>query len=155
ISESRYRAAVKSSLGLHPARATNSAAGTYLADFITSQLVSEYGAGRVRQGGLKVYTTLAATRQSAATRAVVGTLDQVGDPAGSIVSIDPSTGDIEAMAVAQAGHQIAFDIAADAQRQAGSTFKMFVLTEAVSRGINPFATKYLSAPFTGPNNWHV
>jgi penicillin-binding protein 1A len=32
---------------------------------------------------------------------------------------------------------------------------MFVLTEAVIRGINPYATQYLSAPFTGPNNWNV
>src|SRR5262249_4249752 len=33
------------------------------------------------------------------------------------------------------------------QRQAGSTFKMFVLTQAVQRQINPWTTKYLSAPF--------
>jgi len=25
----------------------------------------------------------------------------------------------------------------------------------VQRGINPYATKYLSAPFVGPDNWHV
>src|SRR5438876_9117825 len=59
------------------------------------------------------------------------------------------------MAVAQTGQQVSFDIAADGQRQAGSTFKMFVLTEAVIRKINPYATQYLSAPFTGPGNWHV
>ncbi len=155
ISQSRYRAALAQPLGLHPARTQGSAAGTYLADFITSQLVAEYGAGRVRQGGLHVYTTLAATKQAAATQAVLGTLGSKGDPAGSVVSIDPGTGDIEAMAVAQAGQQTAFDIPADAQRQAGSTFKMFALAEAVSRGINPFSTEYLSAPFTGPGNWHV
>ncbi len=155
LSPSQYRAALKSPLGLRPAQTQGSSAGTYLADFITSQLVSEYGAGRVRQGGLRVYTTLAATKQAAATQAVLGTLDRKGDPAGSVVSIDPSTGDIEAMAVAQTGQQSSFDIAADAQRQAGSTFKMFVLTEAVSRGIDPFSTQYLSAPFTGPGNWHV
>ena len=50
ISQSRYRAALASPLGLHPARTQGSAAGTYLADFITSQLVAEYGAGRVRAG---------------------------------------------------------------------------------------------------------
>jgi penicillin-binding protein 1A len=32
---------------------------------------------------------------------------------------------------------------------------MFVLTEAVLRHINPLATRYLSAPFLGPNNWRV
>jgi len=155
ISESKYRAALARPLGLRPARIQGSAAGTYLAGFITSQLVAEYGAGRVRQGGLRVYTTLAETKQAQATQSVLGTLDRAGDPAGSIVSIDPATGDIRAMAAAQTGQQVAFDIAADAQRQAGSTFKMFVLTEAVIRGINPWSTRYLSAPFTGPNNWHV
>jgi penicillin-binding protein 1A len=59
------------------------------------------------------------------------------------------------MAIAQNDKPIAFDIAADGQRQAGSTFKAFVLTQAVNRKINPSSTKYLSAPFEGPNNWHV
>ncbi len=35
-----------------------------------------------------------------------------------------------------------------ARRQAGSSFKTFVLTEAIRRGINPDSTTYLSAPFT-------
>ncbi|MDX6480129.1 MAG: penicillin-binding protein [Gaiellaceae bacterium] len=155
ISESRYRKAIKSPLGVKPARSQSSSAGTYLADYITAQLVREYGASRVRQGGLKVYTTLDARKQIAASESVLGTLNANGDPAGAVVSIDPDTGDIRAMAAAQTGQQISFDIPADAQRQAGSTFKMFVLTEAVIRGINPFATQYLSAPFTGPNNWQV
>src|SRR5207247_1999533 len=101
VSQQRYRAALASPLGLHPAQAQGSSAGTYLADFITARLVAEYGAGRVREGGLHVYTTLDSKKQAEATDAILGTLDSNGDPAGSIVSIDPSTGDIEAMAVAQ------------------------------------------------------
>ncbi len=155
ISQSQYRSALASPLDLHPTRAQGSSAGTYLADFVTAQLVAEYGAGRVREGGLHVYTTLDSTKQNAATQSVLGTLNANGDPAGSIVSIDPGTGDIKAMAVAQTGQQVGFDVAADGQRQAGSTFKMFVLTEAVIRGINPYATDYLSAPFTGQGNWRV
>ena len=155
ISASRYRKAVHSPLGLHPHQAPGLAGQTYLTDFITSQLVDEYGAERVRRGGLRIYTTLDAKMQTEATHAILGTLDRKGDPAGSVVSIEPATGQIRAMAVAQNGQRIAYDIAADGQRQAGSTFKMFVLTRAVERKINPFATKYLSAPFVGPNNWHV
>jgi penicillin-binding protein 1A len=155
ISPSRYRKAVHSPLGLRPRQAPGLASQTYLSGFITSQLVSEYGAERVRRGGLRVYTTLDAKLQTQATHAILGTLDRKGDPAGSVVSIDPSTGQIRAMAIAQHGRRIAFNIATDGQRQAGSTFKMFVLTQAVQRKINPWTTKYLSAPFTGPNNWHV
>jgi penicillin-binding protein 1A len=155
ISRARYRQALHSPLGLHQQRAPSLGNETYLADFITSQLVDKYGAERVRRGGLRIYTTLDAKLQAEATRSILSTLDRKSDPAGSVVSIDPATGQIRAMVVAQTGKRIAFDVAADAQRQAGSTFKMFVLTQAVQREINPWTTKYLSAPFLGPNNWHV
>jgi penicillin-binding protein 1A len=155
ISESTYKQAVRSPLGLHPRAAPGLGGQTYLSDFITSQLVDEYGAERIRRGGLHIYTTLDAKAQTQATHAILGTLNRKQDPAGSIVSIDPATGQIRAMAVAQHGTKISFDIAADGQRQAGSTFKMFALTEAVQRRINPWTTKYLSAPFVGPNNWKV
>ena len=155
ISRGRYRRALHRPLGLHPQRAPGSSSQTYLTDFITSQLVNEYGAERVRRGGLRVYSTLDAKMQTEATRAILGTLDRKKDPGGSVVSIDPATGQIRAMAVAQTGKSIAFDVAADGQRQAGSTFKMFVLTQAVQRGINPYATRYLSAPFLGPGHWRV
>jgi len=155
ISASRYKQALASPLGLHPRQPPGLATQTYLSDFITSQLVDEYGAERIRQGGLRIYTTLDAKKQKQATHSILGTLSRKTDPAGSVVSIDPATGQIRAMAVAQKGKQVGFDIPADGQRQAGSTFKMFVLTEAVEKQINPWTTKYLSAPFIGPNNWHV
>src|SRR5581483_4079189 len=40
-----------------------------------------------------------------------------------------------------------FNLVAQARRQAGSTFKTFVLTAAVDQGINPATTTYVSAPF--------
>ena len=154
ISRARYRQAVHSPLGLHPRALPGLAGQTYLTDYITSQLVNQYGAERVRRGGLRIYTTLDAKMQTKATQSILGTLDGKGDPAGSVVSIDP-TGQIRAMALAQAGKRISFDLPVDGQRQAGSTFKLFTLTQAVQRGIDPYATKYLSAPFVGPGNWHV
>jgi penicillin-binding protein 1A len=147
LSAARAREAAHSPLGLHPHRAPGLGGQTYLNDFITSQLVDEYGAERIRRGGLRIYTTLDAKMQTAATHAILGTLDRKNDPAGSVVSIDPATGELRAMAIAQTGKRISFDVAADGQRQAGSTFKMFVLTQAVQRKINPWSTKYLSAPF--------
>jgi penicillin-binding protein 1A len=155
ISTPQYKQAVRSPLGLHPRAAPGLGGQTYLSDFITSQLVDQYGAERIRSGGLRIYTTLDSKAQTQAAHAILGTLNRKKDPAGSVVSIEPATGQIRAMAVAQHGQKIAYDIAADGQRQAGSTFKMFVLTQAVQRKINPSATKYLSAPFVGPNNWKV
>jgi penicillin-binding protein 1A len=155
ISEARYRRAVRSPLGLHPHRVRGLAGETYLTDYIVNQLVNEYGAERVRQGGLRIYTTLDAKLQNEATRSILGTLNRKNDPAGAVVSIDPKTGQIRAMAIAQTGKRISFDLPVDGRRQAGSTFKMFVLTQAVEREINPYTTKYLSAPFVGPNDWRV
>jgi penicillin-binding protein 1A len=40
-----------------------------------------------------------------------------------------------------------FNLAAQGRRQAGSSFKTFVLTEAIREGINPDTTMYMSAPF--------
>jgi penicillin-binding protein 1A len=155
ISQVRYRRAVHSALGLNPRQAPGLAGESYLTDFITNQLVSEYGAERVRLGGLRIYTTLDGKMQTDATHAILGTLDRKGDPAGSVVSIDPKTGQIRAMAIAEKGKRIAYDLPVNGQRQSGSTFKMFVLTHAIERGINPYSTRYLSAPFVGPDNWHV
>jgi membrane peptidoglycan carboxypeptidase len=155
ISAARYRRAVRSPLGLHPQRTRGVAGETYLTGYITNQLVNEYGAERVRRGGMRIYTTLDSKMQSEATRSILGTLDRKYDPAGSVVSIDPKTGQIRAMAIAQTGKRISFDLPVDGRRQAGSTFKMFVLTHALERQINPYSTQYLSAPFVGPNNWHV
>ncbi len=151
-----YRRALRSPLGLRPGTVgVSSSAGQYLTDYLTGRLVSLYGAERVRRGGLRVYTTLDARLQKAATRAILRTLDRKHDPAGTIVSIDPRSGAIRALAVAQTGHPLGFNVATDGQRQPGSTFKTFDLTEAVLRGVDPWTTDYLSAPFTGPGGWHV
>jgi len=53
-----------------------------------------------------------------------------------------------------------FNLVAQARRQAGSTFKTFVLATAVMRHIDPASTYYVSAPFTyqpDPNSppWEV
>src|SRR4029450_1418093 len=69
------------------------------------------------------------------------------DPASALVAIDPRTGAIKTMTAVtpgRAGNQ--FNLAAQARRQAGSTFKTFVLTQAVSQGIDPDTTTYVSAP---------
>ena len=49
-----------------------------------------------------------------------------------------------------------FNLATTAERQAGSTFKPIVLAAAVAEGMNPWATRYLSAPFYyAPLQWRV
>jgi penicillin-binding protein 1A len=120
----------------------------YFFSYVRDQLIAEYGANTVRTGGLKVYTTIDPRLQAAARRAIVDTLSSRTDPASALVSIDPATGAIKAMAAVTPGSSgNEFNLVAQAKRQAGSTFKMFVLAAAVDERINPATTYYVSGPF--------
>jgi penicillin-binding protein 1A len=110
-------------------------------------LIDKYGASTVRGGGLKVHTTIDPRFQKLAVQAMRDTLGEPGDPASAVVSINPKNGAIRAMTSVVPGRKnLEFNIAAQGKRQSGSSFKTFVLVEAVRQGINPFSTNYLSAP---------
>src|SRR2546423_5473286 len=149
ISATRYRRAVRSTaLGLEPGRLSTRIRAPYFFSFVRDRLITEYGAQTVRSGGLRVYTTIDRRFQRAALASVRKTLDQRSDPAAALVSIDPRTGAIRAMTSVTPGkRRNQFNLVAQARRQAGSTFKSFVLTTAVLEGINPETTSYISAPF--------
>jgi penicillin-binding protein 1A len=116
--------------------------------YVREELIAKYGANTVRGGGLKVYTTIVPRFQKLAARAIKQTLYYPNDPAAAIVSINPKNGAIRAMtAVTPGKKRTQFNLAAQGRRQAGSSFKPFVLTEAIRKGINPDSTMYLSAPF--------
>ena len=121
----------------------------YFFGYVRQELVKRYGAKRVRFGGLKVYTTVDRRLQQHARNAIRNTLYLREDPAAAVVSINPATGAIKAMASVSPDPRLRkshFNLAAQARRQAGSTFKTFVLATAVARGINPATTTYVSAP---------
>ena len=101
------------------------------------ELERQYGANTVREGGLKVYTTIDPRLQRNAVKAIRDILPYRTDPAAAIVSVEPGTGAIRAMTavVRSAGNQ--FNLAAQSARQAGSTFKTFVLASAIEKGVDP------------------
>jgi penicillin-binding protein 1A len=102
----------------------------------------------VREGGLSVYTTIDPRLQRAAKQAITSTLPLRTDPASALVAIDPRDGAIRTMTAVTPGKKSnQFNLAVQARRQPGSTFKTFVLTTAVSQGINPSTSYYVSAPF--------
>jgi penicillin-binding protein 1A len=148
ISYANYREGSKvTDLHLRPGRIYSRIREPYFFSYVRDELVRRYGAATVRSGGLKVYSTIDPRMQQAATKAIKDTLYYDNDPASALVAIDPRTGAIKTMTAVtpgRAGNQ--FNLAAQARRQAGSTFKAFVLTQAVSQGINPDATTYVSAP---------
>jgi penicillin-binding protein 1A len=150
ITPKEYRWAIKSkSLGLKPGSLYTSIREPYFFSYVIDQLESVYGANTVREGGLKVYTTIDPRMQKAAEKSIRDTLNEHNDPAAAIVAIEPGTGAIRAMASVIPGNKTnQFNLAAQSARQAGSTFKSFVLAAAIEKGIDPDSTYYTSAPFT-------
>ncbi|MER3408775.1 MAG: glycosyl transferase [Thermoleophilia bacterium] len=143
------RAIQRRDLGLRPGQLYTRIREPYFFSYVRDQLIAEYGASTVRSGGLRVYTTISPAFQRAAEDAIARTLDRPGDPAAALVSVNPSNGAIRAMtSITPGGRGSEFNLATQARRQAGSTFKTFVLTAAVEAGIDPSAAVYVSAPFT-------
>ncbi|MFL5957841.1 MAG: transglycosylase domain-containing protein [Solirubrobacterales bacterium] len=118
----------------------------YFFDFVKEELIDRYGANTVRKGGLKVYTTVDLDLQQEARKAIAGQLNEPGDPASAIVSIDPQTGYIRAMASSGKYGNNKFNYAAQGHRQPGSTAKVWVLMTALRRGVDPQSTTYDSHP---------
>jgi len=157
LSAAQYAAAAGDrALHLHPSPAYASRV-PYFVGYVENLLEQEYGAATIRTGGLRIYTTIQPRLQRAAAHALSQVLYAHRDPAGAIVSIDPASGAIRAMAAVSPGTPgNEFNLATTAERQAGSTFKPIVLAAAVAQGMNPWATRYLSAPFYyAPLRWHV
>jgi penicillin-binding protein 1A len=158
ISEYQYeRARADRELHLHPGRRYSAIREPYFFGYVEDLLQQEYGTNTVREGGLRVFTTINPALQRAATAAITHTLTESTDPAAAIVSIDPRSGAIRAMtAVTPGSHGNQFNFVTSGARQPGSTFKAIALTTAVSQGLDPFHTYYLSAPFYyAPLKWNV
>ena len=149
ITRAQYRYARRYPLRLQPGRLYSKIKQPYFFSYVLDELVRVYGANRVREGGLRIYTTIEPRLQRAANKAIRETLYYRDDPAAAIVSVEPGTGAIRAMtAVIPGNTKNQFNLAAQSAREAGSTFKAFVLASAIERGIDPDSTYYQSAPFT-------
>ena len=149
ITRAQYKEAIAvRDLRLKPGKLYTRIKEPYFFSYVRDQLIAEYGSSTVRSGGLRVYTTINPRLQVAAAKAIRDTLYLRNDPAAAVVSINPANGAIRAMTAVTpglTGNQ--FNLAAQARRQPGSTFKTFVLTAAIAQGMNPNTTYYTSAPF--------
>ena len=158
ISAAQYDSArADRDLHLHPGTRYTAIHEPYFFGYVEDLLQQQYGTNTVREGGLKVYTTIQPSLQRAANAAVTHILDRPTDPAAAIVALDPANGAIRAMTAVTPGKRgNQFNFITSGARQPGSTFKTIALTTAVSEGLDPFTTTYLSAPFYyKPLNWRV
>jgi penicillin-binding protein 1A len=147
ISASAAAAAIAAPLDLHSSGYFRQKRESYFFDYVTDELIKQYGVKRVRGGGLRIQTTIDLDLQKKARAAIAKSLSFPGAPSSAIVTIDPSNGYIRAMASSAKYADSKFNLAADAKRQPGSSFKIMALVAAVNAGVNPATTYYPSGHF--------
>jgi penicillin-binding protein 1A len=147
ISAGAAQDAIGAPLNLHPNGYFQQKRESYFFDYVTDELIKEYGIKTVRSGGLRINTTIDLDLQKKARAAIKKSLDFPGAPSSAIVSIDPSNGYIRTMASSAKYKDSKFNLAADAKRQPGSSFKVMALVAAVNAGVNPATTVYPSGRF--------
>lgn len=144
VSAAQAAAAESAPLGVKRGNYYQQRREDFFFEYVREQLVHRYGRKTVEDGGLKVYTTIDLNMQRKARKAIAQVLNQPGDPAAAIVTLNPDNGYIEAMAESEKYSQSQYNLAADGHRQPGSTFKAIDLAEALSRGVDPNSTYYVS-----------
>jgi penicillin-binding protein 1A len=123
-------------------------ASEYFVQFTKEDLEKRYGSAAVFGGGLQVTTTLDLAMQRAAEASIASHLPSPGDPSAALVAIEPSTGQILAMAGGTDFQKSQLNLATfkgGSGRQAGSAFKAFTLAEAMEQGVS------LDSRWYGPN----
>jgi penicillin-binding protein 1A len=150
LSEEQFRTASATGLpprvGSHNVLATNaqSPGGEYYQEEVRRQLVALFGGERVLRGGLRVYTAYDPALQREAEKAVRTRIAQIAkvrraarDLQGSLVAMDPLTGDVLALVGGRDFAASSFNRATQARRQAGSAFKPILYAAALERGFAP------------------
>jgi penicillin-binding protein 1A len=129
----------------------------YFAEYVKQQLIPYYGSGEVFGSGLKVYTSIDLDVQRLAQDAIDKWLTDSHGPAAALVALDPRDGRVLAMVGGRSFKKSQFNLAVQGERQAGSSFKPFVLATALSQGISP-QTVFTSKPIVinlGDKLWAV
>ncbi|HYF25363.1 MAG TPA: transglycosylase domain-containing protein [Baekduia sp.] len=145
ISRDQAVEAIGRELGVKRSRFYTTREEQYFFDYVRAELVKEYGLDKVRQGGLRVYTTVDRDLQRKARKALQDATAG-RDREAAIVSVDPRNGRILAMATSAKYGDFKFNLAAQGKYQPGSTFKIMGLMAAVRRGVDPDSTSYTSMP---------
>ena len=113
----------------------------YYYSHVFSELENLLGKDLAKEGNFIVQTALNPEIQAHAEIALQDTINQVGSYAsfsqGAIVTIDSRNGEVIALSGGADYQKSQFNRATQAQRQPGSTFKVFAYTAAIEKGISP------------------
>jgi penicillin-binding protein 1A len=150
ISDAEYASSVKAALPSVGGRGdallmvSNAGNGGYFQEEVRRQLVTMFGAERVLRGGLRVHSTYDPRLQQAAEEAIRSRIAEIAksrkrarDLQGSLVAIDPASGEVLALVGGRSFEESPFNRATQARRQAGSAFKPIIYAAALERGYAP------------------
>jgi membrane carboxypeptidase/penicillin-binding protein len=148
ITEADYRSSIDMPLGTASragiVASAASTCGGYFQEEVRRQLVARFGGQRVLQGGLRVYTGYDPEMQCAAEKVVRSRIDQivkgrkaVRDLEGSLVALEPSSGEVRALVGGRDFGATSYNRATQSRRQPGSAFKPIIYAAALERGMAP------------------
>lgn len=110
----------------------------YFTSYVRDLLLEKYDKDEVFRGGMTVYTTLDPRIQQAAEQAARNKEAKIPSQYEvALTAVDPETGYIKAMVGGKDFNTDQYNLATQARRQAGSSFKTFTLIAALEDGIDP------------------
>jgi membrane peptidoglycan carboxypeptidase len=133
ISERERLVAQGAPLDFEPAPVPDYSDYTPFLEKVEREVQSELGPEALEDGGLRIRTTIDPEMQREAIESAEEVLYAPGDPSAAVVSVEPQSGAIRALA----GQEGSFNLALDARRQPGSSFKPIVLAAALREGVSP------------------
>ncbi|MBE9189917.1 transglycosylase domain-containing protein [Gloeocapsopsis crepidinum LEGE 06123] len=123
----------------------------YFYSYVFQELRQILGEQLAREGNFIIETQLDPKKQTQAEVALRNAVSDSGGTyrfsQGAIVTLDADTGAVVALVGGTDYKTSQFNRATQAQRQPGSTFKLFAYTAAVEQGISPYKT-YSCAPLS-------
>jgi 1A family penicillin-binding protein len=148
ISQRQADEAMAEPLAFMPLKRNEPSRAPFFTDYVKQLAQRELGISEqmLRQGGLRIHTTLDLRMQEAAERAVAAHLDAEDDLQAALVAIDPRTGHIKAMVGGVDYARNQFNRALATTRQPGSSFKPIVYLAALESGRFSPVTRYKSEP---------
>ena len=162
ITQDEYNEATTEELALNPGSLQDETTGSYpyFTDYVKTLLQNDFDNDTILKGGLRVYTTLEPDKQNAADEAVNSLVSSSGNDelSAALVSIDNTNGHIVAMVGGtnygydQSKGQSSINLAIS-QRQAGSSFKPFMLMAAMVDGMNPSVILNCNSPMQITSTW--
>jgi penicillin-binding protein 1A len=148
ISATEYRDATREPLEFAPEEPPDDPLFEPFIEKVRREVEAQLGSEALQKGGLEIQTTLDPELQRAASESAGEVLYDPGDPSSAVATVEPQTGAIKVLY----GQEEEFNLALDARRQPGSSFKPMVLAAALKNNISPdtvYVSKALDVNFQG------